>query len=192
MYGRPSRPRQAGFVPVTDQQIVVLFEREAPAGTHHCEARWKDPSGTVVLSSPVDRKATSRRFGIHWSIALAETVRRGLWAVEAFVDGAPAGTHVFEVKDSVVIPPGRRVLSQAEIYQRATASGVGTIESLGAAGESPGGGPAVALDADRVVTAFPSIDDGGDLVGIVVAGSARELGSAGYRSGLGATHASPR
>jgi hypothetical protein len=111
----------------------------------------------VVLSTPVDQKVTSRRLGLYWSIALAETVRRGLWAVEAFVDGTTAGTHVFEIKDSADAQPSRHVFSQGEIYQRAIAS-VGTVESLGAAGESLGRGPAVALDADHVVTAFPSIN----------------------------------
>jgi hypothetical protein len=149
-------PRSA-FVPATDRQIIVFFEWEAPIGTHHCEARWKDPSGTVVLSSPVDYKTNFRRFGLYWSSALPETAPRGLWAVEALVDGAPAGTHTFEVRDSAPPPPSRRILSQGEIYQRVTAS-VATMESLGAGGESLGRGPAVALDADHVITAFPYID----------------------------------
>jgi len=145
------------FSATEDRQVVVYFEWEGQPGTHHCEGRWKDPSGKVVLTAPIEYQATSRRFGIYWTLALPETAVRGLWALEASVDGAPAGTHTFEVAASAAPSPGRRLASQAEIYQRALAS-VATVERLGPTGEMLGQGPTVALDGDHLVTAFPSIE----------------------------------
>jgi len=42
------------FSAETDRQVLVYFEWEGRPGTHHCEARWKDPSRQVVLVSPID------------------------------------------------------------------------------------------------------------------------------------------
>jgi hypothetical protein len=145
------------FAAAEDRQVIVFFEWEGEIGLHHCEGRWKDPSGKVVLTAPIEYQATTRRFGIYWTLALPETAAKGLWALEASVDGAPAGTHTFEVTASSAAAPGRRILSQAEIYQRALASVV-TVERLGPAGQLLGQGPAVALDSDHLVTAFPTIE----------------------------------
>jgi hypothetical protein len=146
------------FAAAEDRQVIVFFEWDGEIGLHHCEGRWKDPSGKVVLSAPVEYQATTRRFGIFWTLTLPETAAKGLWALEASVDGAPAGTHTFEVAaSSASAPPVRRALSQAEIYQRALAS-VATVEGLGAGGQLLGQGPAVALDGEHLVTAFPTIE----------------------------------
>jgi len=120
------------FAPDKDRQVVVYFEWEARPGTHHCEARWKDPTGRAVLVSPIDYQAPARRFGIYWTMALPETATRGLWAVEAVVDGQPAGTHTFEIGTAAAAAatPARPILSSAEIYKRAVAS-MATIEALG-------------------------------------------------------------
>ncbi len=150
------------FAAATDRQVIVFFEWEGEIGLHHCEGRWKEPSGKVVLTAPIEYQAATRRFGIYWTLALPETAARGLWAVEVSVDGAPAGTHTFEVTASSAPAPGRRILSQAEIYQRALASVV-TVERLGPAGQLLGQGPAVALDSDHLVTAFPTIEGAGTL-----------------------------
>jgi hypothetical protein len=145
------------FSAATDRQVVVYFEWEGAAGTRHCEGRWKDPSGNVVLTAPLDYQATSRRFGVYWTLTLPPNAAKGLWALEASVDGSPGGTHTFEVTSSTAAPAGPPVLSQAEIYQRAIAS-VATVERLGSAGQLLGQGPAVALDGDHLATAFPSIE----------------------------------
>jgi hypothetical protein len=152
------------FVAAEDRQVIVLFEWEGQVGLHRCEGRWKDPSGKVVLSAPIEYQATTRRFGIYWTLTLPEAAATGLWAVEVSVDGALAGTHTFEVAAaaSSAPAPARRMLSQAEIYQRALASVV-TIERLGPEGQLLGQGPAVALDGDHVVTAFSTIDGASSL-----------------------------
>lgn len=145
------------FSAAEDRQVIVFFEWEGEAGPHHCEGRWKDPSGRVVLTAPLEYQATSRRFGIYWTLTLPDTAAKGLWAVEAFVDGAAAGTHTFEVAASAAQAPVRRLLGPAEIYQRALAS-VATVEGVGPSGQLVGQGPGLALDDAHLVTAFPTID----------------------------------
>jgi hypothetical protein len=152
------------FSPDKDRQVVVYFEWEARPGPHHCEARWKDPTGKVVLSSPIDYQAPVRRFGIYWSMALPETAARGLWAVETTVDGQPAGTHTFEVgtEAAAAAAPARPILSSAEIYKRAL-SALATIEALGSAGEVLAQGPALAFDGDHVIVGFSVIESASTL-----------------------------
>jgi hypothetical protein len=152
------------FSPDTDRQVIVYFEWEGRPGTHHCEARWKDPTGHVVLISPIDYPATTRRFGIFWTLTLPEQAARGLWALEAVVDGQPAGTHTFEVGTAAAVAaaPRRPILSSAEIYKLAL-SAMGTIEAIGRSGEKTALGPAVAFDADHVIVAFNAIDGAASL-----------------------------
>ncbi len=145
------------FSAADDRQVVVYFEWEGRPGTYRCEGRWKDPTGKVVLVAPIEYRAASSRFGLYWTLALPATAANGLWALEVYADGQPAGTHTFEVVASAAPPPGRRLLSPAEIYQRALVS-VAIVESRGGAGEMLGQGPAVALDGDHLATAFPSIE----------------------------------
>src|SRR5262245_31764700 len=118
-------PRSVFQLPA-DRQILVYFEWEGPVGRHRCEARWKDPSGKVVLVAPTEQQATTRRFGVYWTLALPDNVASGLWAVETFVNGEPAGTHVLEIRAGA---PSGTGLSAAEIYQRALPA-LGTVEKL--------------------------------------------------------------
>jgi len=152
------------FAPDKDRQVVVYFEWEARPGTHHCEARWKDPTGRAVLVSPIDYQAPARRFGIYWTMALPEGAARGLWAVEALVDGQPAGTHTFEVGSAAAVAaaPARPILSSAEIYKRAVAS-MATIEALGTGGEVLAQGPALAFDGDHVIVGYSAIESANGL-----------------------------
>jgi hypothetical protein len=113
------------FSPAEDRQVLVYFEWEGRLGLHRCEGRWKDPSGKVVLVAPVDYEARSKRFGIYWTLAIPESVSPGLWALEATVDGEPAGAHAFEIAGRAASSS----LSTAEIYARAQAAGA-TLERL--------------------------------------------------------------
>jgi len=145
------------FSPEQDRQVVVYFEWEGRPGTHHCEARWKDPTGKVVLTSPIDYEAASSRFGIYWTIALPETAARGLWALEAIVDGQPAGSHVFEIGTGAGATTSQPILPSAELYKRAVAA-LGGVEASGASGEILAQGPALAVDADHVIVSFATIE----------------------------------
>jgi hypothetical protein len=146
-------PRAVFSLP-QDRQILVYFEWEGGApGMRHCEGRWKDPSGAVVLVAPVDQRATGRRFGLYWTLALADTVASGLWALEVLIDGRPAGTHAFEVRG------GRAAvgLSAAQLYDRAL-NAAATVERVGGMGEVSGLGIATPLEADFVTVPFDVVD----------------------------------
>src|SRR5206468_2233736 len=81
-----------------DRQVVVQFEWEGAPGPHDYKASWKDPTGTVVLTSPFKQTTAGTRFAVYWTLALPDTPRMGLWAVEVEVDGQPAGVHTFSIK----------------------------------------------------------------------------------------------
>lgn len=147
------------FAPERDRQVIVYFEWEGRAGPHHCQARWKDPSGKVVLDSPIDYTAPSGRFGVFWTMTLPEKATRGLWAVEAIVDGQPGGTHVFEIGTGAAAAAAtpRPLLPPAELYKRAVAA-LGTVEAVGATSQIVGQGPALAIDANHVAVGFSTIE----------------------------------
>ena len=127
-----------------------------------------------------------RGASLYWTLALPETAATELWALEASVDGALAGTHTFEIRSSTVpTAPGRALLPPAEMYKRAM-SAVATLERIGPAGEVLGHGPAVALDADTLVAAFSSIDGASSLRLRTTQGTtaeSREIGEWNRREG---------
>jgi S1-C subfamily serine protease len=155
---------RASFVAGSDRQIVVLFEWETVPGRHHCEASWRDPSGRVVLISPADFDARGPRFSAYWSLALPDSPALGLWAVEAKVDGQPAGIHTFQLSEGTGdAKPGRRmVLGAKEIYARAIAATV-AIEAKGAQGEPLWTGSGFYVDDHHVVTSFQVIEGASSL-----------------------------
>lgn len=147
---------RATFSASVDRQVVVYFEWEGQPGLRHCEGRWKDPTGKVVLVAPVDYPAKARRFGIYWTLALPESVTPGLWALEATVDGEPAGTHTFEIRQSAVAA-AQRLPTPAELYARAVAAST-TVERVGASGEFLGSAPATAVGSDQLVVPFTALE----------------------------------
>jgi hypothetical protein len=147
---------QAGL----DRQVLVLFEWEGPLGVHHCEGRWKDPSGRVVLTSQNDAVARSARFGVYWGLSLADVVATGTWVIEAFVDGEPAGAHAFQIVAGGAGAPGmpsRRALSLTELYQRGLATTL-TLDSLDAAGALRRRGSAMLVGTDLVQSTFAMVN----------------------------------
>ena len=100
----------------------------------------------------------------------------GAWAFEAEVDGAPAGTHAFEIvhgdattpATSAATPPPPVPLTRQEMFARALAATV-TVEGLDAKGTSINKGPGAILDGQTFVTAF-SVVNGASKV-VVRAGS---------------------
>jgi len=143
-----------------DRQIVVFFEWEGTAGAHQCQASWKDPSGKVVLVSPLEVRAQGRRFGAYWTLTLPESPALGLWVVVAEVDGQAAGTHAIQIQNTApagVPGASRRLLDSAEIYKRASAA-TATVESVLPSGEVLRRGSGFFLDERLLVTAFQVID----------------------------------
>jgi hypothetical protein len=160
-------PRTVFTLP-QDRQVLVYFEWEGAPGTHHYEGRWKDPTGAVVLVAPADQPASGRRLAIYWTLALPPNAAPGLWALEASVDGVPAGTHTFEIKGGAA---SRAPLPAAQLYERAR-NAAAAVERLGPAGETTGVGLATALDDATVVVPFPIID-GASSVRVVLADGRR-------------------
>jgi hypothetical protein len=112
-----------------------------------------------VLVAPTEYQATTRRFGVYWSLALSDSVASGLWAVEAYINGEAAGTHVIEIRGGAGAASSTGGLSPAEIYQRALNS-LAVLERLGASGETLGLGVVTALDSDLVLAPFAAIEAG--------------------------------
>jgi len=143
-----------------DRQVIVYFEWEGAPGQHECKATWKDPSGAAVLIAPYAQQAKNTRFGVYWTLALPESPRLGLWAVEAEVDGTPAGVHTFQIQEGGGPSgggPGRRVLAPADLYARAHAATL-TVESFDGKGGRLSTGSGFLLGEGLVVTAFQVIE----------------------------------
>jgi hypothetical protein len=144
-----------------DRQIVVYFEWEGTAGAHQCQASWKDPSGKVVLVSPLEVRTQGRRFGAYWTLTLPESPALGLWAVVAEVDGQSAGTHAIQIQSAAALAGvqgvSRRLLDSAEIYKRASAA-TAVVESVLPSGEVLRRGSGFFLDERLFVTAFQLVD----------------------------------
>ena len=144
-------PRTVFRVP-EDRQVTVAFEWEGQPGEVRFEGRWRDPTGQVVLVSPIDYEIVKPRFDLYWTLGLSATPTPGLWALEVWVEGQRVGSHPFEVQ----VPTPER-LTPAEVYREGMAA-VATVTSLGARGEPLGQGVATALDDGHLLTSFSVIE----------------------------------
>jgi hypothetical protein len=141
-----------------DHEIIVYFEWEGPPGTHHAEGAWRSPNGKVVLNSDFDLVSESRRYRGTWRLAIPETIATGLWALEAQIDGQPAGTQTFEIistKSEAPVPPP--MPTPAEVYQRAAPATV-FLTGLDENGELITRGFAFFIERGVLLTAFQVID----------------------------------
>src|SRR5579863_7960464 len=109
------------FHPSEDHQIIVYFEWEGPPGSHHAEGSWRSPDGKVVVTSDFDLASPSTHYTGYWTLAIPELIASGLWALEATIDGQPAGTQTFEiasVRNTTPLPARPPLPTPAEVYQR--------------------------------------------------------------------------
>ena len=145
-------PRCVFHVP-EDRQIIVYFEWEGPPGSHHAEGSWRSPDGKVALTSDFDLTSQGTRYTGTWRLAIPESIAPGLWALEAQIDGLPAGAQTFEIiSNRSETPP-----SPAEVYQRAAAASV-FLTSLDADGEPITYGFGFFIANNTVLTAFQVIN----------------------------------
>lgn len=152
-------PKNVFHVP-EDHQIVVYFEWEGPPGSHHAVGSWRSPDGKVVLNSEFDLSSSGTRYIGTWTLAIPESIATGLWALEAQIDGQPAGTQTFEIVSTRAesAPPAPPPMPTAsEIYQRAAAASV-FVTSLDEDGEAISHGFGSFIDKGVVLTAFQVID----------------------------------
>ena len=141
-----------------DHEIIVYFEWEGPPGTHHAEGAWRSPNGKVVLNSDFDLFSEGTRYTGTWRLAIPETIATGLWALEARIDGQPAGTQAFEIisaKSAAPAPPP--MPTPAEVYQRAAPATV-FLTSLDESGDAITRGFGFFIDKGVLLTAFQVID----------------------------------
>ncbi|HYL67601.1 MAG TPA: serine protease [Candidatus Limnocylindria bacterium] len=141
-----------------DHEIIIYFEWEGPPGTHHAEGEWRSPNGKVVLNSDFDLVSESTHYRGTWRLAIPETIATGLWALEAQIDGQPAGTQTFEIistKTAAPVPPP--MPTPAEVYQRAAPATV-FVTSLDESGDAITRGFAFFIDKGALLTAFQVLD----------------------------------
>ena len=145
---------RARFSRIEDREVFVHFQWEGLPGTHRLEAVWRSPDGTSTANSVVEYAAKTRRFGAYWRFMLSPTMQLGTWAIEAKVDGEPAGRFTFEVIDSgpPAGTPVRRAMTQAEIYERLSRSYVGFHRDPGGGREADATGGVVVDDATVLTT----------------------------------------
>ncbi len=169
-------PRTTFYVP-GDREVVVYFEWEGPTGPHALEALWKNPEGKVVVVSDLTYEAKQPRFGAYWKLLLTDALPRGLWTVEARVDGEVAGVFHFQVVAGQTPPPAPDVapeLTAGEIYRLATANTV-FIERLDPAGLPVGRGSGFVLSpGDLLATNFHVIEAAARLRLLLADGSSVE------------------
>jgi hypothetical protein len=143
-----------------DRQVMVSFEWLGPAGRHHCEGAWKDPTGKTVFTSEADVVARGTRFTVYWGLSLSDSVPTGTWVIEARIDGEPAGAHSFQLQKELgaaAEKPPKRSLTVAELYQRGLAETL-TIVALDGAGAQIGTASGFFVAPNLVNTSFAGIN----------------------------------
>jgi hypothetical protein len=164
------------FDPAKDKQVVVFFQWQGSPGVHRMIAQWKSPDGASSTSSPVQYEAKDRRFGAYWSLTLSPTSAAGTWSIEATVDGQPGGRLAFDVaplSGGSIGPPAKRLLSQAELFTRASASFV-LLERATAKGDRLYPAAAFSPGRGRLFTAVAAVD-GADTITAVLADGKRQV-----------------
>lgn len=155
-------PRTVFYVP-GDDKVIVVFEWEGPSGMHHFQGSWVDPSGKVVSVGNVDIQSPGSEFSCSWTLNIPEGVRQGLWALQAQIDGQPAGVATFEIVASPNAPTTPAPApTAAEVYKRAVDASV-FIDSLDADGNAFRRGSGFFIDKGVLVTAFQVIDGASSL-----------------------------
>lgn len=158
-------PKSVFHVP-EDHQIIVYFEWEGPPGSHQAEGSWRGPDGKVVVTSDFDIASPGTHYTGYWTLAIPESIAQGLWALEATIDGQPAGTQTFQIvstRNAALTSPGAPPMpTPAEVYQRAAAASV-FVTSLDGDGEAITRGFGFFIDKNIVLTAFQVVDGASSL-----------------------------
>jgi len=139
-----------------DKQVIVFFEWDGPLGMHKFQGTWRSPDGKAVSVSNFQYEARETRFRGYWTLTLSEAATPGLWALEAQIDGQPAGMHTFQIQvdESSLLP---KPLAVADIYKRALGAMV-FVESLDATGHLINRRSGFFVQPNLVLTAFENID----------------------------------
>jgi S1-C subfamily serine protease len=148
-------PRSVFHMP-EDKQVIVYFEWEGPLGLHHFQGTWRGPDGKAYSVSDFQYVAQETHFRGYWTLTLADTIPTGLWALEASIDGYPAGMQAFQIlAEKAALPPTPPAAS--DVYQHALAASV-FVDSLDSDGEVISRGSGFFAAPGQVMTAFQNID----------------------------------
>ncbi|MCU1263094.1 MAG: hypothetical protein JWO80_5979, partial [Bryobacterales bacterium] len=149
------------FVHPQDKSFIVYFEWLAPPGLHTISAVWKPPEGQSSMPPEIKVDLASGLLSAYWTFTIQPDDASGVWTLETQVDGAPGGTHSFELfvpatPKTETLPPRRPTTD--ELYRTAQSS-LATVSSLNAAtGERIDSSLGFIYAQDQVATAFQSID----------------------------------
>ena len=155
----------------SDKQVIVFFEWDGPLGMHKFQGTWRSPDGKVVSVSNFQYEARETRFRGYWTLTLPEGVTPGLWALEAQIDGQPAGMHTFQIQvDESSLPP--KPMAEADIYKRALGAMV-FVESVDATGHRISRRSGFFVQPNLVLTAFENLD-GATTVRVELPGGGRQ------------------
>jgi S1-C subfamily serine protease len=143
-----------------DRQVVVYLELEGPVGNHRIEGFWKNPAGKVAAFSDFSYASKERIFSSHFTFAILESAAMGAWALEVHIDGEFVSEVNFQITAGArasISSRSQKLLSPAEIYQRAATSTV-TIERIGKNQEVLGASSGFIAGPGILISAFESID----------------------------------
>jgi S1-C subfamily serine protease len=157
-------PRSSFYTPA-DKHIIAYFEWEGPVGNHHFEAYWKNPERKVVVISDFSYEAKDKRFAGYWQLDLNETMKPGMWSVEARIDGEFAGSQDLQLiatEKPAGTQPVRHLLEPSEIYKSALRVSV-SVDNLNEKGEKRITGSGFFLADKAVLTAFQVINGASSL-----------------------------
>ncbi len=149
--------RRTTFHLPRDKQVVVYFEWEGPPGAHHFQGTWIEPTGKIEGTSTFEYVTPISHFSGYWVLRLNNTVPRGLWALQAQIDGKPAGERTFLITGMKSVQAPAPLPTTAQVYQQVLASSV-FVTALGPREETIRTGSGFFIRPGVVLTTFGVID----------------------------------
>lgn len=130
-----------------------------------------------MVVSEFEYESPGPRFGAYWTLQLSDAVTPGLWALEAVVDGVPAGMHAFQVLASAepnLTQAGRPQLTPAQLYERIGAA-TATVHRLDGDGQKVAAASGFLVPGGRLLTTFAIVDGASRLRATLADGQTAEL-----------------
>ena len=136
----------------------------------------EEPDGASSTTSPVQYEAKDRRFGAFWPLTLSPASAAGTWTIEATVDGQPGGRFTFDVVRcrGAIRPAAKRLLSQADLFSRASASFV-LLERATAKGDRLDPAAGFAAGHGRLFSSVAAVDGADTITADPAGGGASPL-----------------
>ncbi len=117
------------------------------------------------------------RFGAYWTLQLSDAVTPGLWALEAVVDGVPAGMHAFQIlanADANLTQASRPQLTPGQVYTRIQTA-TATVDRLDVSGQKVASASGFLVPGGRLLTTFAIVDGAARIRASLADGKTAEL-----------------